>query len=91
MSHPSNLDQPAKPKKRIFRWFFLAVQFLFLIWIISAISSSSGTPEDCGSLSAEACNAAEGIGTGLGVAFIIVLWLVVDAILAVTYLIFRKK
>lgn len=78
-----------KKKKRIFLWFFLAVQLLFIIWIIAGASSSGGDATDCGSLSQKACNDAEDIGTGLGVALIIVFWMVVDFLLAVIYGVYR--
>ncbi|MBP2366474.1 hypothetical protein [Pseudonocardia parietis] len=42
-------------------------------------------------LSAEACEAAQGIGTGVGIALILGVWITVDFILGITYLIFRKK
>lgn len=51
--------------------------------------TSGGDATDCGSLSQEACNDAEDIGTGLGVALIIVMWMVVDFLLAVIYGIYR--
>ena len=80
---------PPKEKRHIFRWVFLAIQVLFLVWIIGGLSA---TGPECGpSLSAEACQAAQGIGTGIGVALIVALWIAVDFILGITYLIFRKK
>lgn len=82
--------EPAKKKKHIFRWFFLAVQALFLIWIIAGVSSA-GDNADCGSLSAQTCSDATAVGAGIGAALIIGLWLVVDFLLAITFLIFRKK
>jgi hypothetical protein len=78
-----------KKKKRIFLWFFMAVQVLFIIWIIAGAGSSGGDATDCGSLSQQACNDAEDIGTGLGVALIVVFWIVVDFLLAVIYGIYR--
>jgi len=82
--------KPAKKPRRIFPWVFLAVQVLFLIWVISGLAGASGDPVgDCGSLSQQACNDAESVGTGIGVALVIGLWLVVDFILAITYLVFK--
>lgn len=80
---------PDKKKRRIFLWFFLAVQALFIIWIIAGISGAGGDPSDCGSLSKETCNDAEAVGTGIGVALVIGLWMVVDFLLAVGYGIYR--
>ena len=78
-----------KKKRRVFLWFFLAIQLLFLIWIIAGVGGSSGSAEDCGTLDQATCDAAEDVGTGLGVALIIGLWMVVDFFLAVIYGIYR--
>ena len=82
---------PAKPpkKKRIFLWFFLAIQVLFLVWVIAGASTGSGQPTDCGNLSAQACNDTSDAGTAIGVALLIVFWCVVDFILGVGYAIYR--
>jgi hypothetical protein len=76
-------------KRRIFLWFFLAVQALFIIWIVAGFASGGGTPTDCGTLSEDACKAAEDIGAGIAVAFQVILWIVVDFLLAVIYGVYR--
>jgi uncharacterized membrane protein len=81
-------SEPRK-KRRVFLWFFLAVQVLFIIWIIGGASTGAGTPEDCTGLSEETCNAASDIGTSIGVALIIGVWIVVDFLLAVIYGVYR--
>ena len=80
-----------KPKKnrRIFLWFFLAVQLLFIIWIIGGLASSSGDATDCGSLDQETCNAAADVGAGIGVFLIVVFWFFVDAFLGIIYGVYR--
>lgn len=86
---PAAPQAPVRKRRHIFRWVFLAIQVLFLVWIISGVTA---TGPDCGpNLSPEACQAAQGIGTGIGVALIIGLWIAVDLILGITYLIFRKR
>jgi hypothetical protein len=80
---------PVKKKRRIFLWFFLAVQALFLIWVIGGASTGVGQPKDCGSLSAETCNAASDFGTGVGVFMVVIIWVIVDFLLAVIYGIYR--
>lgn len=80
---------PPKKKKRVFMWFFLAVQLLFLIWVISGAAAGSGAPDDCASLDAALCNDASDVGTAIGVALIIVFWAVVDIILGFIYLVVR--
>jgi len=83
------VSTPPKKKRKIFRWVFLAIQVLFLIWIIAG--SNSGGSADCGSLDAQTCSDAAAVGTGIGIMLILVLWVIVDIILALTYLIFRKR
>jgi hypothetical protein len=79
---------PAKKKKRVFLWVFLAVQLLFLIWIIAGASSGNDT-STCGTLSQQACNDAQNVGKGIGVVIIVVLWMVVDFFMAVIYGVYR--
>lgn len=80
---------PAKKKHRIFPWVFLAIQLLFIIWIVTGIAGSAGDVTDCGSLDKQTCADASNVGTGIGVFLIVVLWMIVDFFLAVGYLIFR--
>lgn len=82
--------QPPKKKRHIFRWVFLAVQALFLIWIITGVNSVSSGKCDP-QMTHAACTAAKQVGGGIGVALIIGLWVAVDIILGITYLIVRKK
>lgn len=74
---------------RWFMWFFLAVQVIFLLWIIFGARSSAGTPDGCGSLDTQTCNDAESVGTAIGVGLIILLWAVTDIILGITYAVVR--
>lgn len=92
-----NVDNRAEatptPKKRrhIFRWVFLAIQVLFLVWIIAG---TAGNSDNCAGQvgdALDACEAGTAVGTGIGVALIIGLWVAVDIILGITYLIVRKK
>lgn len=80
---------PAKKKRRIFMWFFLIVQVLFIIWIITGIASGSGDATDCGSLSQEACNNAEDVGTGIGVVLLFIIWMVVDFLLFIPWVVIK--
>lgn len=81
--------QKPKKKRRVFLWIFLAVQVLFIVWLVSAGASSSGDATDCGTLTQEQCNSAEDVGTGIGVILIVIIWMVVDFLLAVPYVIYR--
>lgn len=87
-STPAAPAAPTKKKRRIFLWFFLAVQVLFLIWVIAG-GASHNDVSDCGTLSAKTCNDAQNVGKGIGVFLIIVLWFFVDAFLGVVYGVYR--
>jgi len=80
---------PPKKKRRIFLWVFLAVQVLFIVWIIGGLASSGGDATDCGTLSQKDCNAASDVGTGIGVVLIVVFWMVVDFFMALIYGVYR--
>lgn len=75
-----------KPKHRIFLWIFLAVQILFLLWIIVGAARGGS---DCESLKADLCNDAQNVGKAIGVGLIIFLWAAVDVILGFSYLVYR--
>ncbi|MDI3403839.1 hypothetical protein [Streptomyces cavernicola] len=81
-------EKPRK-RRRVFLWVFLAIQLLFLVWVITGAASAGGTPEDCGSLDTTTCNEAENFGTALGVGLIIALWAAADVILGITYAVYR--
>jgi hypothetical protein len=85
---------PTRKRRHVFRWIFLAVQVLFLVWIIGGIASSGGTPPSCVGMTGQdltTCQDAGHLGTTFGVALIVFFWLAVDVILAVGHLIFRKR
>lgn len=84
----AQVEKPKK-KRRVFLWVFLAVQVLFLIWVIAGASTGSGQPTDCGTLDAKTCNDASDAGTAIGVALIIVFWTIVDFLMAVVYGVYR--
>lgn len=69
---------PAKKKHRVFLWFFLAVQALFVLWLIVGLSTAN-TGGD----------AAKEAGTAIGAALVFGLWVGVDFILGLTYGIYR--
>lgn len=86
--HETFHQTPAKPKKkkRIFMWFFLAVQALFVIWLIAGLGGADAEAECAGQTfngfyTREDCIMAFEAGTGIGVGLVFILWLVVDFIL----------
>ncbi|TLW91322.1 hypothetical protein FFT09_18920 [Saccharomonospora piscinae] len=78
-------------RRRVFRWVFLGVQLLFLALLIIGIVGNSGSCEGLTGQELEVCQAGTGIGTTIGVGLIIGLWVAVDLILALTWLVFRKR
>ncbi|MEU9731115.1 hypothetical protein [Streptomyces sp. NPDC048002] len=94
---PSGYQQAGptpQPKKRrpVFLWIFLAIQILFLIWVITGAASGSGTPEECRGLTGsdlDLCEDAGDVGTTIGVGLIIGLWAAVDIILGFSYVVYR--
>ncbi|HKR51532.1 MAG TPA: hypothetical protein VJT72_18515 [Pseudonocardiaceae bacterium] len=74
-----------------FPWVFLAVQVIFIVWIILGINSA-GDSNDCSGLTGDAlkaCRDAGDVGTTIGVGLVIGLWAAVDIILGISYLVFR--
>ncbi|MDT3727808.1 hypothetical protein ROS62_24185 [Streptomyces sp. DSM 41972] len=83
---------PPKKKHRVFLWVFLAIQVVFLIWVIWGIAQGSGTPEQCRGRTGDdldLCNSASDAGTAIGVWLVIAVWAAVDVILGITYAIYR--
>lgn len=79
---------PQAKKRRIFLWFFLAVQVLFLIWVIGGASSGNDMSH-CGGLSTQTCNDAQNVGKGIGVMLIVLFWFFADAFLGIVYGVYR--
>lgn len=89
---PPPQGPPPKKRRRVFLWVFLAIQILFLIWVITGAASGSGTPEGCQGLTGDeldTCNAASDVGTTIGVGLMIALWAAVDVILGFSYVVYR--
>ena len=83
-----------KKQRNVFRWVFLAVQILFVVWLIAGIAGSAHSVHNCQAtqyLSAAGCRNATEAGAGVGVAIVIVLWLVVDGILAISRWVWVKS
>lgn len=87
LTPPDPALQPKK-RKRVFMWFFIAVQLLFVLWLVTGIAGS-GDHGQCGSLTAQECSDAASVGTGIGIMLIVGLWAVVDFILGITFLIVK--
>jgi hypothetical protein len=79
------------PRFRVFTWIILAINVLFLIWIIGGASSAADNCDGQVGDALEACQAGTAVGAGIGVALIIGLWVAVDLILGILWLITRRK
>ena len=115
---PADYPQPghgyapgARPRRRrrIFMWFFFAVQALFLIWLITGLATGHDnnatalaqvcgghnwfplfkSNADCMTHYNNALNDAQNVGKGIGVALVVVIWIVVDFFLGLGYGIYR--
>jgi len=73
----------SKKKKRVFWWLFLAIQILFVIWLVTGLVKT-GQTQAVGS----AAVAGKDIGRTIGAGLIIGLWVAVDVILGVGRLIY---
>lgn len=80
-----------RPHWRVMTWVVVAYNGLMLAWVIAGASTASGQPTDCGALDAETCNTASDAGTAIGVAGLIMLWLVGSLILGVLWLVTRPS
>jgi hypothetical protein len=75
------------PSWRGFSWFILVVQVPFAIWLFgSLVSSDTKTTCPQGQFE-EFCHAGEAIGTTVAVAFILLIWALVDVILGVCWMV----
>jgi hypothetical protein len=101
---------PRRKRRRIFMWVFLAIQALFLIWLVVGLATVQTGPThaqlvagcyhhnwwpifksqaDCVTHYGGVLTSAGNVGKGLGAALIVLLWLVVDVILGVSYGVYK--
>jgi hypothetical protein len=95
--------KPWKPR-RIFLWVFLAIQVVFIIWLIAGTASTGGGIN--ASVVAQCHDQAAGMGmtqaqcvsflggaaktgTAIGAAVVVIVWVVVDFLVGLTYGIYR--
>jgi hypothetical protein len=91
-------------RRRIFLWIFLAIQAVFIIWLVAGTASTGGginadVVAQChreaagmGMTQAQCVSALGGAakaGTAIGAGLVVVVWVVVDFLLALTYGIYR--
>lgn len=71
-------------------WFILAVQILFLIWIIAGVNEASNNCVDEVGSAKDLCEAGTAVGASIGVGLIIFLWIFVDIVLGLIWLITNR-
>ncbi|MGW7451271.1 hypothetical protein [Streptomyces sp. NPDC054787] len=82
---------PKRPR-RVFLWVFLALQLLFLVWVIAGLNNADDDPASCAGLTGDElqlCRDAGDVGSVIGLSLLIALWAAVDVILGITYGIYR--
>jgi hypothetical protein len=87
---PVQYVPPVQRKRglRAMSWVILAVQVLFLIWMITGLSSHGAS---CGSLSSSACASATDVGKGIAAVLVLAIWVCVDVVLGVIWLVTRPR
>jgi len=89
---------PRRKRRRVFLWVFLAIQVLFVIWVIAGAASGGSSHSDAAAychahpgqfLSFSQCVSDYGggakVGAAIGAGLVVLLWAVADVILGVSY------
>jgi hypothetical protein len=79
-------------KLRPLSWVIIAVNILFVVWLIGGLGSA--VKDSCAGETGDqltACQAGTAIGAGIGGFMILFLWVMVDIILLVIFLVTKKK
>jgi hypothetical protein len=84
-------EAPKRKRRRVFLWVFLAIQVAFIIWIISAGAAGDHSTTHCVAkgLTTGECKGTSEAATGIAIFLQIVIWIVVDFFVALTYAIYR--
>lgn len=98
----SQFARPPRKRRRVFPWVFLAIQVLFIIWVIAGAASGGSIHSDAAAychahpnqyIPFSQCVSDYGggakAGAAIGVGLVVVLWAVVDIILGISYGIWR--
>jgi hypothetical protein len=79
------------PRWRKATWALVVWTILMALWIGGGIAATGSGPGDCGTLSQDACEAAYGLGAGIGVTALFFLWFIGFLILGLVWLMSRPK
>ncbi|HET6380467.1 MAG TPA: hypothetical protein VFH63_05445 [candidate division Zixibacteria bacterium] len=72
-------------------WALLIWTVLMGIWFATGVGAVAGGPQDCGVLDRETCEAAYGMGAGLGATFVLFIWFIGFVALGIVWLISKPK
>ncbi|WP_375475978.1 hypothetical protein [uncultured Jatrophihabitans sp.] len=79
------------PGWRIFSYVIVIFNLIMLIWVIAGSVAAQHDDSSCGSLDAKTCQDAKDVGTAIGVTALIVIWVIVDIILGILWLVTNRK
>jgi hypothetical protein len=82
--------QQRRRRRPVFMWVILAINALFLVWLITSLGGESSCEGMTGD-ELSACQTGEGIGKGIVFFVILLLWALVDVILGVIFLVTRRR
>lgn len=76
---------------RPFTWVILAVQVVFVAWLVYGFAQAGKAVNNCDAQTyVQACKDGAGLGTALGVGLVLFLWVMVDIILGVIWLVTKR-
>jgi hypothetical protein len=98
---PASLSR--RRKRRVFLWVFVGIQVLFVIWLIAGVATAGGSVHSSAVAYCQAhpsqflpfAQCVSDYGTGgkagaaIGAGLIVVLWFIADAILGISYGVYR--
>lgn len=79
------------PRWRKATWALVIVNALMALWFFTGIGAVSGGPTDCGVLDRETCEAAYGVGAGIGATFVLFIWFLLFVVFGLIWLMSRPK
>lgn len=73
---------PTRSRRRVFMWSFLAVQGVYVAWLIVGLATATPAA-GCTGQYADVCTQAGQVGTAIGAGIVVFLWVVTDVILGI--------
>jgi RNA polymerase subunit RPABC4/transcription elongation factor Spt4 len=79
-----------RPRWRKMTWFIVVVNVLFLIWLIAGAGAAAENCEGLVGEDLDICEAGTAVGATIGAGIIIFLWVLVDIILGILWLVTNR-